>query len=74
MESLNLVKDKLGKPYDDLEFLLTCLKEVMIESGEIELAAEIPWINPIAEFQNNQFTEKQLQLWFCCLLVLKQEL
>jgi phosphoenolpyruvate carboxylase len=70
MESLDLVKSKLGKPYEDLEFLLNCLKEVMIESGEGELAAEIPWINPITDFQNNQFTEKKLQLYSTCFQLL----
>jgi phosphoenolpyruvate carboxylase len=39
MELIDLVRNNLGKPYEDLEFLLSCLKEVMIESGEDELAA-----------------------------------
>ena len=53
MELLELVRNNLGKPYEDLEFLLNCLKEVMIESGENELASEIPWINSVKDFQNN---------------------
>lgn len=42
---LEEVKEKLGKPYHDLELLLTLLKEVLIENGEEELAYCIPWIN-----------------------------
>ena len=38
---LQTVKQKLGKPYEDLEFLLECLKEVLIESGEKKLAKDI---------------------------------
>ena len=70
MELINLVRNNLGKPYEDLEFLLSCLKEVMIESGEDELAAEIPWINPISDFQNNSFSGKQLQLYSVCFQLL----
>ena len=70
MNLLELVKNKLGKPYEDLEFLLNCLKDVMIESGENELAKEIPWINPIDNFQDNTFTEKQLQLYSTCFQLL----
>jgi phosphoenolpyruvate carboxylase len=70
MELLELVRNNLGKPYEDLEFLLSCLKEVMIESGEDELAAEIPWINPIRDFQNNAFSGKKLQLYSVCFQLL----
>ena len=42
---LDLVKDELGKPYKDLEFLLDCLKDVLIENGEEELLPYIPWLN-----------------------------
>jgi phosphoenolpyruvate carboxylase len=70
MELLELVRNNLGKPYEDLEFLLNCLKEVMIESGEDELASEIPWINPIKNIQTHSFTEKQLQLYSTCFQLL----
>jgi len=42
---LDLVKTELGKPYKDLEFLLDCLKDVLIENGEEELLPYIPWLN-----------------------------
>ncbi|MFA9392401.1 MAG: phosphoenolpyruvate carboxylase [Prolixibacteraceae bacterium] len=70
MKLLELVKTNLGKPYEDLEFLLTCLKEVLIESDEAELAAEIPWINNIKDFQNTGFSEKRIKLYSTCFQLL----
>jgi len=70
MELLKLVQSNLGKTYNDLEYLLTCLKEVMIESGEDELASEIPWINAAVDFKRLAFTEKQLQLYSICFQLL----
>jgi phosphoenolpyruvate carboxylase len=70
MELIELVRNNLGKPYEDLEFLLNCLKEVLVESGEGELASEIPWINSVKDFQNNPFTQKHLQLYSICFQLL----
>jgi len=70
MELLELVRNNLGKPYEDLEFLLSCLKEVMMESGEDKLAAQIPWINPVKDFEHCTFTGKQLQLYSICFQLL----
>jgi len=70
METLEQVKNKLGKAYEDLEYLLNCLKEVMVESGETELANEIPWITSSHSFQNNEFTGKHLQLFSTCFQLL----
>jgi phosphoenolpyruvate carboxylase len=42
----------------------------MIESGEEELAAKIPWISQINDFQNNSFSGKQLQLYSVCFQLL----
>lgn len=39
------IKDLLGKPYRDLEYLLHCFSEVLEENNEKELAAQIPWIS-----------------------------
>ena len=39
------IKELLGKPYRDLEFLLGSLSEVLEENGRGELATCIPWIN-----------------------------
>ena len=41
----NQVRDALGKPYDDLEFLLTCLQEVLRESNKSELVELVPWLH-----------------------------
>ena len=70
MNTLVQVKNKLGKSYYDLEFLLNCLKEVMVESGETALAEDIPWISPSREFQNNEFTGKHLQIYSLCFQLL----
>ncbi|HZH70981.1 MAG TPA: phosphoenolpyruvate carboxylase [Mariniphaga sp.] len=42
---LEEVKIEIGKPYSDLEFLLKCLEEVLIENGKPDLASVIPWIS-----------------------------
>lgn len=39
---LDLVIEKLGKPYKDLSFLLQTFKDVLIENGEIDVASKIP--------------------------------
>jgi phosphoenolpyruvate carboxylase len=70
MNSLELVKNKLAKPYEDLEFLLVCFREVLIESGETELAGDIPWINAFRDFQIRNFTGKHLQLYSTCFQLL----
>ncbi len=70
MSTLKLVQEKLPKVYDDLEFLLNCLKEVMIESGETELANEIPWISKNNSYGDKPFTEKHLQLYSTCFQLL----
>ncbi|MDX2196832.1 MAG: phosphoenolpyruvate carboxylase [Cytophagales bacterium] len=61
--TLKLVKEKLGKPYDDFQFLLESLKIVLIENGENELANDIPWINGNATVKQEEFTEKHIQLY-----------
>ncbi len=38
------IRNLLGKPYEDLAFLLHCFAEVLEENGEAGLAAQIPWI------------------------------
>ncbi|NDP20331.1 MAG: phosphoenolpyruvate carboxylase [Paludibacter sp.] len=70
MDTLKIVQNKLPKVYDDLEFLLICLKEVMIESDETELANDIPWISSTKDFDLNTFTEKQLHLYSTCFQLL----
>lgn len=70
MQTLELVRNKLGKPYNDLEYLLHCLKDVLIESGETELAGDIPWIAASLDFSESRFSGKHLQLWSVCFQLL----
>jgi len=70
MSTLQLVQEKIGKVYLDLEYLLICLKEVMIESGETELANDIPWISGNTDFGDKKFSEKHLQLYSTCFQLL----
>ncbi|MDX2191374.1 MAG: phosphoenolpyruvate carboxylase [Bacteroidota bacterium] len=62
-ECLELVKEKLGKPYIDFEFLLECLREVLVENDEKELSTQIPYLNKIAAYSAEKFTEKHIQLF-----------
>ena len=39
------VRNALGRPYDDLDFLLTCFREVLEESGKQAIVPYIPWIS-----------------------------
>jgi phosphoenolpyruvate carboxylase len=61
--ALDLLKKKLGKPYEDLEYLLLALREVLIENGEEAIAYQIPWINKIEKFEAEQFVDKHIQLY-----------
>ena len=70
MTTLQIVQDKLEKVYDDLEFMLLCLKEVLIESGEQELSEDIPWICSPTHFEQKDFSEKHLHLYSTCFQLL----
>lgn len=61
-ESYLTTQRVLGKPYKDLEFLLLCLKNVLEENGEPEIAAAIPWISD-REPQVEAITPKHIQLY-----------
>ncbi len=51
--AFNQVKSRLGKPYEDLEYLLQRLKQVLEKNGETEIAKQIPWIsNDDPELEN----------------------
>ena len=43
--NLQTIQQKLGKSYLDLEFLLNCFREVLIENNEKELADLMPWLS-----------------------------
>lgn len=56
-------KDTLGKPYNDLEFLLSCLRESLLENNEPEIAERIPLVNDIHQIDHESITPKHLQLY-----------
>ena len=58
----NAVRSKIGKPYDDLYFLLTALREVLEENDALDIAKEIPWINTERK-GNHEFSSEYLQLY-----------
>jgi phosphoenolpyruvate carboxylase len=57
------IKDLLGKPYWDLEFLLQCFSEVLEENDEKKLAARIPWISGETPDFSGENKHKLLQLY-----------
>ncbi len=61
--TLSLLKEQLGKPYQDLEFLLECFREVLIENGEKELSDGIPWINQNKNIKPEQLSDKYIQIY-----------
>lgn len=60
---LNEVKERLGKPYHDFEFLLSCLKDVLEQNGEAEIANDIPFINDFPFKSGEDMTAKHIQLY-----------
>jgi phosphoenolpyruvate carboxylase len=62
MNTFPEVKDKLGKPYFDLAFLLNCLSEVLEENKEDALIPYIPWINDSIKFSEKVSIKKILHL------------
>lgn len=63
MQTFTLVKEKLGKPYVDLEYLLVALAEVLLESGEEHLLPYIPWINKPVKQEDEVPSRKILHLY-----------
>ena len=53
----------LGKPYEDLAYLLNALKDVLVENGENEIASIIPWVNDIQTIAPNEIKPRHLQLY-----------
>lgn len=60
---LEQVRIELGKPYEDLTFLLEALKDVLTENGEEVIASKIPWINKMAFNESQHLSEKEIQLY-----------
>lgn len=58
-----LVKEKLGKPYQDLHFLLECLREVLVENEAHILAKKIPFLNEEPNLNEINLTRQDIQLY-----------
>ena len=58
----NIVRRKIGKPYDDLYYLLTALSEVLEENGDLDIAKEIPWIR-VESKKEQLLSGEHLQLY-----------
>ena len=63
MTQLEILKKELGKPYHDLEFMLLCLKDVLKENNEFELAKMVPWICNDCNFESFSFSQKHFHLF-----------
>lgn len=70
MQQLETLKQQLGKPYFDLEFLLQCFKEVLVENNEKALAENIPWISDCNGTGDISFTEKHFHMYSICFQLL----
>ncbi len=55
--------DELGKPYEDLIFLLEALKEVLEDNSEGDITESIPWINSLEKIELLEMTPRHLQLY-----------
>ena len=63
MGVLQQVQEKLGKPYYDLQFLLECLRETLIENGERDIAKYIPWLDDQIDLDLSRFNDRHIQLY-----------
>ena len=60
---LSEVKEQIGKPYGDLEFLLKSFFEVLKENNETALATQVPWISGNEPDFSSGNTEKLLHMF-----------
>jgi len=60
---LTEIKQKLGKAYNDLEYLLHALREALTENGEAAIARQIPLINDVTFDDIDHFTVRHIQLY-----------
>ena len=63
MGVLQQVQEKLGKPYFDLQFLLECLRETLIENGEEETAKYVPWVKDEVVVDLKELSDRHIQLY-----------
>lgn len=70
MGQLTTLKEQLGKPYYDLEFLLNCFSEVLTENNEAGLAQCIPWLCESYNYNAIEFTQKHFHMFSICFQLL----
>ncbi|WP_297091565.1 phosphoenolpyruvate carboxylase [uncultured Draconibacterium sp.] len=70
MSNLQILINQLGKPYADLEFLLSCFSEVLVENGEAELAEVMPWISSNNARDIENFTHQHFHMFSVCFQLL----
>lgn len=56
------MREQIGKPYEDLAFLLECFREVLIDNNEKALAEAIPWINDV-EVDPHSISSRHIQAY-----------
>ena len=62
MELFQEAMEQFQEPYEDLDFLLKCFREVLQENNEPELSDALPWIND-KEIRPEEFTSRHIQLY-----------
>jgi phosphoenolpyruvate carboxylase len=67
---LKEIQEILGKPYQDLEFLLKCFSEVLEENNQSALASQIPWISQAEPVFTPVRLRDQFHLYSICFQLL----
>ena len=64
------VRNALGKPYDDLHFLLKCFKEVLEENNQQKLIGLLPWINATLPSDSDLTSNEYIHMMSMCFQLL----
>jgi phosphoenolpyruvate carboxylase len=64
------VKNALGKPYDDLHFLLNCFKEVLEENNQQKLVGLLPWLSPTVPSASDLTSNEYIHMMSMCFQLL----
>jgi len=64
------VKNALGKPYDDLHFLLNCFKEVLEENNQQKLVGLLPWLNSTVPSDPDLTSNEYIHMMSMCFQLL----
>lgn len=64
------VKNALGKPYDDLHFLLNCFKEVLKENNQQKLVGLLPWLTLTVPSDPDLMSKEYIHMMSMCFQLL----